>query len=302
VTRAGDGASIGDSDGARDDGSSTDAEWFCRSERRIAQECRTTVSGAISLSASACGRKNRLAAVVISSMRTARRMSCSRRHAPIGPKDVIRDATEPGVPSDPERLGDELGLLGICVEREAANDGSELLIRRWGQLLSLGDAVTREDRLAMLPFVAHLERHLCLLGTAAVRIDANEAGRVAVACSDPAARIELGAEGLPPGEAELLFVTATRGYSATKDHTRSGPSSSMLSCGPTCIPITGRRRSGRLRSSAVKNVLRRRSSATGYPRREPFGRRAPEPRQGSCCRPSTSGSGSWCRAPLSSRR
>jgi len=57
VTRAGDGASIGDSDGARDDGSSTDAEWFCRSERRIAQECRTTVSGAISLSASACGRK-----------------------------------------------------------------------------------------------------------------------------------------------------------------------------------------------------------------------------------------------------
>jgi tetratricopeptide (TPR) repeat protein len=67
VTRAGDGASIGDSDGARDDGSSTDAEWFCRSERRIAQECRTTVSGAISLSASACGRKNRLAVVVISS-------------------------------------------------------------------------------------------------------------------------------------------------------------------------------------------------------------------------------------------
>jgi hypothetical protein len=55
-SRAGDGASIADSDGARDDGSSTDAEWFCRSERRIAQECRTTVSGAISLSASACGR------------------------------------------------------------------------------------------------------------------------------------------------------------------------------------------------------------------------------------------------------
>jgi hypothetical protein len=52
VTRAGDGASIGDSDGARDDGSSTDDEWFCRSERRIAQECRTTDSGAIWLSAS----------------------------------------------------------------------------------------------------------------------------------------------------------------------------------------------------------------------------------------------------------
>jgi len=52
VTRAGDGASIGDSDGARDDGSSTDDEWFCRSERRIAQECRATVSVAISLSAS----------------------------------------------------------------------------------------------------------------------------------------------------------------------------------------------------------------------------------------------------------
>ena len=52
MTRAGDGASIDDSDGARDDGSSTDDEWFCRSERRIAQECRATVSVAISLSAS----------------------------------------------------------------------------------------------------------------------------------------------------------------------------------------------------------------------------------------------------------
>jgi hypothetical protein len=52
VTRAGDGATIGVSDGARDDGSSTDDEWFCRSERRIAQECRATVSNAISLSAS----------------------------------------------------------------------------------------------------------------------------------------------------------------------------------------------------------------------------------------------------------
>ena len=65
MTRAGDGASIGDSDGARDNGSSTDAEWFCRSGRRIAQECRTIVSGANSLSASAYGRKNRLAAVAL---------------------------------------------------------------------------------------------------------------------------------------------------------------------------------------------------------------------------------------------
>jgi hypothetical protein len=76
---------------------------------------------------------------------------------------------------------------------------------------------------------------------------------------------------------------------------REGPQS-------LCIPITGRRPFGRLRSSAVKNVLKRRSSATGTPRPEPFGWRAPEPRQGSCCRPSTSGSGSWCRVPLSSRR
>jgi len=47
VTRAGDGASIGDSDGARDDGSSTDAEWFCRSERRTAKSAaqdRTHIS------------------------------------------------------------------------------------------------------------------------------------------------------------------------------------------------------------------------------------------------------------------
>jgi hypothetical protein len=52
VTRGRDGASIGDSDGARDDASGTDDEWFCRSERRIAQECSMTISGAISLSAS----------------------------------------------------------------------------------------------------------------------------------------------------------------------------------------------------------------------------------------------------------
>jgi uncharacterized membrane protein YeaQ/YmgE (transglycosylase-associated protein family) len=52
VTRAGDGASIDDSDGALYDGSSTDDEWFCRSKRRIAPKCRTTVGGAISLSAS----------------------------------------------------------------------------------------------------------------------------------------------------------------------------------------------------------------------------------------------------------
>ena len=69
-----------------------------------------------------------------------------------------------------------------------------------------------------------------------------------------------------------------------------------------CISVTRRSRSGCLRSSAIKNILKRRSSATGHRRLEPFGRRAPELRQGSYCRPSTSGSGSWCRVPLSSRR
>jgi hypothetical protein len=50
VTRAGDGAPIDDGDEARDDGPGTDDEaWFCRSDPRITQECRTTMIGAISL-------------------------------------------------------------------------------------------------------------------------------------------------------------------------------------------------------------------------------------------------------------
>jgi hypothetical protein len=50
VTRAGDGASVDDADGARDDGFNTvDEAWFFRSYPPIAQECRTTVIGAISL-------------------------------------------------------------------------------------------------------------------------------------------------------------------------------------------------------------------------------------------------------------
>jgi len=50
VTRAGDGASIGDTGGTRDDGSNTDDEArFCRSDPRIAQECRTTIISAMSL-------------------------------------------------------------------------------------------------------------------------------------------------------------------------------------------------------------------------------------------------------------
>jgi hypothetical protein len=50
VTRAGDGASADDTNGAREDDSNTFGEaWFCRSDPPIAQECRTTVIGAISL-------------------------------------------------------------------------------------------------------------------------------------------------------------------------------------------------------------------------------------------------------------
>ena len=50
VTRAGDGAPIDDGDEARDDAPGTDDEaWFCRSNPRITQECRTTMIGAISL-------------------------------------------------------------------------------------------------------------------------------------------------------------------------------------------------------------------------------------------------------------
>src|SRR5262249_23208468 len=40
---------IDDGDEARDDGPGTDGEaWFCRSDPRITQECRTTIIGAIS--------------------------------------------------------------------------------------------------------------------------------------------------------------------------------------------------------------------------------------------------------------
>ena len=50
MIRAGDGASVDDTDGARDDGFNTvDEAWFFRSYPPIAQECRTTVIGAISL-------------------------------------------------------------------------------------------------------------------------------------------------------------------------------------------------------------------------------------------------------------
>jgi hypothetical protein len=86
VTRAGDGAPIDDGDEARDDGPGTDDEaWFCRSDPRITQDCRTTMIGAISLSRNRSVKERATGRSHVARDRAFESAFLQRRHARIRP-------------------------------------------------------------------------------------------------------------------------------------------------------------------------------------------------------------------------